>query len=511
MVKSITATICKNTLPPRYYSAIPGKDFNEDYYKHFYSQLNYNQMLYRIVLQRSTQKVLRWAQWSRVDLCLVNEMGLPSCQNISANIQVQLSCKLLTRRNDSFVEDARYQVDTQPLQDDEWGYDGQRLANTIGFDQSNRGGLQFRIRPSANDKLDPRSHNVYLYIFQSHAERDSLTASKVLPLVIGPLVINDHKDHSGFDPFSVPSMWSDVVSKNLAAQPAAAITSVNEGFWDQKQETNRSYRAYPFRCGQDERYILLEENWRSGMPGKIWDGALVITDIFAKRLAKDPSFLDNVHIMDLSAGLGCFGVAISFIYQILRRHNSVSRHGTPPSVTLTDLQEALPLIRRNYQLNMPPAKTLDQNNQQQQSLQAVSHPFVSITPLRWGMQCDSQKVTAWKPIDYIIASDVLYDPSKTSALLQTLIHLSSPGVTTVYLVYKKRALKREEEEAFFMGCRQYFDLSVMPEYPNETGLCRDESSVDGSTWLGCDIENTSTPHSIQATQFGVVVYLMKRR
>jgi hypothetical protein len=99
-------------------------------------------------------------------------------------------------------------------------------------------------------------------------------------------------------------MWSDVVSKNSAAQPTAATSlhSVNQGFWDQKQETNRSYRAYPFRCGQEERYILLEENWKSGMPGKIWDGALVITDIFAKRLAKDPSFLDNVHIMDLSAG-----------------------------------------------------------------------------------------------------------------------------------------------------------------------------------------------------------------
>jgi hypothetical protein len=306
MVKSITATICKTTLPPHYYSASPGKDINEDYYKHFYSQLNYNQLLYRIVLQRSTQKVLRLQQWSRVDLSLVNEMGLPSCQNISANIQVQLSCKLLTRRSDSFVEDARYLVDTQPLQDDAWGYEDQQSpsANTIGFNLSNRGGLQFRIRPSVNDKLDPRSHNVYLYIFQSHAERDPLTACKVLPLVIGPLAINDTNDHLGLDPYSVPSMWSDVVSKNSAAQPTAATSlhSVNQGFWDQKQETNRSYRAYPFRCGQEERYILLEENWKSGMPGKIWDGALVITDIFAKRLAKDPSFLDNVHIMDLSAG-----------------------------------------------------------------------------------------------------------------------------------------------------------------------------------------------------------------
>lgn len=164
---------------------------------------------------------------------------------------------------------------------------------------------------------------------------------------------------------------------------------------------------------------------------------------------------------------------------------------------------------------MPPATMLDRNHQQQQSPEAVNqcHPFVSITPLRWGFQCDSQKTIVLKPINYLIASDVLYDSSKASALLQTLIHLSSPGVTTVYLVYKKRALKREEEQAFFMGCSQYFDLSVMSDHSDNTdiGLCRDESSVDGSTWLGSNFENTSTPNHIQTKQSGVVVYLMKRR
>lgn len=164
---------------------------------------------------------------------------------------------------------------------------------------------------------------------------------------------------------------------------------------------------------------------------------------------------------------------------------------------------------------MPPANMLDRNHQQQTSSVEVNkyHPFVSIIPLRWGFKCDSQKVVALKPINYLIASDVLYDSSKASALLQTLIHLSSPGITTVYLVYKKRALKREEEEAFFMGCSQHFDLTVMSDQSNDTGieLCRDESSVDGSTWLGPNFENTSTPDHIRTKQSGVVVYLMKRR
>jgi hypothetical protein len=309
MVESITSTIYKDTLPPHYHSVLPVKDLNEDYYTHFYSQLNYNQLLYRIVLLRSTQKVLRLQQWSRVDLGLVNEMGLPPCQSVNTNIQVPLRCKLLTKRDYNFVEDRQYLVDARPLQDDAWGYEEQnnQLANTIGFNLSNRGGLEFRIRPCPDRHLNcqPSSswQHIYLYISQAHTDRDSVTASNALPLVIGPLLISEQSDRSYLETYPPMSMWSDVVSKGLPAHPPAnALHSVSNGFWDQKQETNRSYRAYPFFCGQEQRYILLEENWKSGMPGKIWDGALVITDLFAKRLAKDPSFLDNLHIMDLSAG-----------------------------------------------------------------------------------------------------------------------------------------------------------------------------------------------------------------
>ncbi|GAB5588507.1 hypothetical protein Unana1_03407 [Umbelopsis nana] len=192
-----------------------------------------------------------------------------------------------------------------------------------------------------------------------------------------------------------------------------------------------------------------------------------------------------------------------------RRLSSIHQFTTPPLITLTDLQEALPLIRHNYLLNMPP-QYLHQSDHSSRDA-SKDRPFVSIMPLRWGFQCDAQKFIGSKPIDYLIASDVLYDASKTSALAHTLIHLSTPDVTVVYLVYKRRALKREEEEAFFDECRQYFDISVMPACSNtlDTSLCRDEISVDGSTWLSQGLESTSTASHSQQT--GVIVYELKRK
>lgn len=315
MAKSVTVTLCKETVPLHYYTSIPTKelhDLQEDHYQHFYSKLNYNQSLFRVILQRATQKVLRLEQWNRVDLCLVNEMGLPSCQDMEANIQVQLTCKILSRKHQTFIEDPLYQVGVRPLQDDAWSNNERSQQLLIGFNKSNQGGLEYLIRRRHNNSnLESRPtasfpREVYLYICQTSGTKSPATCN-ALPLVIGPLVINE-KDTSGCSPATITQtplpMWSAVVSKNLT-QPPSTLKSVSNGFWDGKEETTKTCRAYPFLSSTKaykEQYFLMEENWKLGMPGKIWDGALVITDIFAKHLTKNPSFLDNAHVLDLSAG-----------------------------------------------------------------------------------------------------------------------------------------------------------------------------------------------------------------
>ncbi|GAB5588506.1 Cytochrome oxidase assembly factor 4 [Umbelopsis nana] len=301
MAKSVTVPLFKDTVPIHYYTSVQTKELHEDYYQHFYSKLNYNQSLHRIILQRSTQKMLRLGQWSRVDLCLVNEMGLPSCQDTETNIHVQLACKLIIRRHRTYIDSPLYEVGMQPLHDDAWGDNQRSQQSSIGFIKSNHGGFEYCIRRNAAADSNQPLGDVYLYISQAPSGPSSVTCN-VLPLVIGPLIV-DEEEIIYQDTCKAPvSMWSDVVSKRVAHP---VVKSVRNGFWDQKQETSRTYRVYPILSGlkhHQEQYFLMEENWKSGMPGKIWDGALVITDIFAKRLAKNPTFLDNAHVLDLSAG-----------------------------------------------------------------------------------------------------------------------------------------------------------------------------------------------------------------
>lgn len=203
------------------------------------------------------------------------------------------------------------------------------------------------------------------------------------------------------------------------------------------------------------------------------------------------------------------------MYQHLRQTHRADQGVKPPLITLTDVQEALPLIRHNYLMNMLPQQVRERRcptNVPEGNI--ADQALVSIQPLRWGFHCDALKILTVKPIDYLVASDVLYDSSKSSALAQTLIHLSTPGITTVYLVYKKRALKREDEEAFFKDCRKCFDINIMPASCDDdldSNLYRDETSLDGATWLTQDVDESSAKPASMVKTTNVVIYQLKRK
>ncbi|KAG2181004.1 hypothetical protein INT43_008586 [Umbelopsis isabellina] len=518
MAKSIAVSLCTDAPLPHYCPNIPKKETHEDYYKDVYLKLSYNQSLFRINLHRSTQKAIRVAQWSRVDLCLVNEVGLPLVDDMGDDVQVQLKCKVLSKGRHNFIDNQLYDIEIRPLQDDAWSSNEQKDQYLVGFYNSSYGGLEYRLqyRHNADIELDASQyHEIYLYIQQAPLENSS-HAAKVLPLAIGPMVVNKPVQTTKDVCASSMPMWSAIVAQK-PYPVALPCKSVDNGFWDQKQNTNRAYRAYPLisldkNCYQ--HYVLMEEKWKLGMPGKIWDGALVATDIFAKRLKRDPSFLDNRHVLDLSAGSGCFGLTLAAAYQHMRQPHPTDRLVKPPLITLTDVQEALPLIRHNYLLNMLPQQVREcrcPTNVPEGYFR--DQAIVSIQPLRWGFQCDALKIMTVKPIDYLVASDVLYDSSKSSALAQTLIHLSTPGITTVYLVYKKRALKREDEEAFFKDCQKYFDINIMPTFcdDSDSNLYRDETSLDGATWLTQDVDEPSTKPANMVKTTNVVIYQLKRK
>lgn len=79
-----------------------------------------------------------------------------------------------------------------------------------------------------------------------------------------------------------------------------------------------------------------------------------------------------------------------------------------PKIVLTDLEEALPLMRSNQQL-YGIKDTQD----------------LSIEPLRWGSKKDIDQVLSFTPsFDYIFVSDVLYNACDFPALISTLRQLT---------------------------------------------------------------------------------------
>lgn len=107
---------------------------------------------------------------------------------------------------------------------------------------------------------------------------------------------------------------------------------------------------------------------------------------------------------------------------------------------MTDLSEALDLIFQNRSYN---------------NLES----FTDVKPLEWGNFNDVHNVLKDGPLDFIIASDVLYKPSSFQSLVQTLDWLSrdNPGIRII-LGYKRRGLDIKTEQTFFDICSEYFTI-----------------------------------------------------
>lgn len=124
----------------------------------------------------------------------------------------------------------------------------------------------------------------------------------------------------------------------------------------------------------------------------------------------------------------------------------------PPEIVLTDLEEALPLIKGNQRLNHIPFSSR-----------------ISIKKLAWGDKKDIDRVTA-KCFDYVLALDLLYNTIHFPSLISTFYNLLDEREnTTIIMGYKPRGLKQSEENLFFNECRR--QLSV--EKLDLDSLCRE--------------------------------------
>jgi predicted nicotinamide N-methyase len=362
----------------------------------FQKSLYKNAHLLRIVLNKPIEQHIQIDKWYRMDLKLVTEMGLLVDQH---QHNIQLNGLVII---DNILKPA-FPIEIRPISEDAWNPE---VAKSMGFLASKAiGGLEYRITGTVVVS-DP------VYISLQVADRQS-NSPTILPLTVGPIWLQT--------PLSTSQNWS------------------NKEFEDLEQQQFRALRTCQNKC------FLLKEQWHIGTPGKIWDSAIVMTDILKSIFNAKPCHFSGKRILDLSAGTGYIGLSFAQLYQ---QHTVES----PPHITLTDLPEALQLIRENQSLN-----------------NIQSTPYLNIEPLSWGNKKDVEAILARGKLDIVIASDVLYNTAHFAKLVSTLRDLCDKH-TRIYLCYKQRGLTIEEERSFFILCKTQFQVSLLKQFKHEMGV-----------------------------------------
>ncbi|KAI8369303.1 putative methyltransferase-domain-containing protein [Radiomyces spectabilis] len=431
----------------------------------FYQVLQRYSTLYRIVLARPMSNGLILDEWQRIYIQVVNELGLLLDGEKAKQCCMRLSCRLLVKGPEGFVQDPNYHMETRGSLYDAWEtMDGLTSSNWPGFYDSGSGSIDVRI-VATHSKVSQKAccppKSIYIHISPVFEEPYSFHA---LPLVIGPVEVEAEKSARTNDT------------------------------WGADRQSKAMHRA--FCLDQTSMSVfLIKEGWMCGTPGKMWDSALVLSDMLVNRIRHQPQYLEHRRIIDLSAGTGSVGLLISSIYQRWFPDRM-------PQITLTDLPEALSLIEFNKNLNF----------------NSDINANVRIEPLEWGNIDHTTHIANSGPVDLIIASDVVYNPSCFSLLVQTLETLSTPGRTVIYLGYKRRGLKEEDEDQFFKLCSANFHISLVQKNQMSDGfgdwereqapLVRD--SDDGKGWMGIlPSGRTSSLGNPQET--GVRVYRLTKK
>lgn len=143
--------------------------------------------------------------------------------------------------------------------------------------------------------------------------------------------------------------------------------------------------------------------------------------------------LCHVFVTHGSGGTGLLGIALSPI---------VARY------TLTDVQALVPLIQKNvaHNRNLPslPRSTVPRRRSTHGTASKELNTNVVIEALDWealyGASPSLRRTSfQYPPIDLLLVVDCIYHPSLLPALLATIDHLATPGVTAALVVVELRA------------------------------------------------------------------------
>ncbi|KAK4516502.1 Non-essential glycogen phosphorylase [Mucor velutinosus] len=431
-------------------------DSNVDYFDH----LQRYSALYRILLATPYSTNVISKQWYRINLKLVNELDLSLTGQQKSKCWLEVGCYLLVEKNKSIIPCKECLIQCRPLQHDAW--DTTTASDIAGFQNDAVGDLEFMVSLQDEGYVSSSTASIkakyYIQIYPKQQQPSSIMA---FPLMIGPISIEEQ-----------------------TMQLASSQQPLLNDQWKQQNMSNTIYHGYRL---QDSSFLIIQEDWSLGTPGKMWDSALVLSQMIADRIKHNPGYFQKRGLVDLSAGTGCLGLLIAALYKNIYKNYQHSM----PHITLTDLPDALNLIYRN---------------------RAYNHleGYTSVKSLEWGNYQDVQNLLLEGPLHTVIASDVLYRPSTFHSLVQTLSWLSDENKNQIeiYVGYKRRGLALCDEQKFFDLCAQRFDIitvSAMPAIGTATAIRQTKkSSIEG--W----IMNEDEPDAIYKDT-GVNIYQLIRK
>lgn len=168
----------------------------------------------------------------------------------------------------------------------------------------------------------------------------------------------------------------------------------------------------------------------------VWDACLVLAKYLETICHQKPDFLSGLKVLELGCGLGVVGLTAATL---------------GAQVTLTDLPEALTLLRYNINEN--------------KSKIASMGGYAIAESLVWG---DSTSELLQEEFDLIVLADCVYYEEAVESLIQTLLQLNKPlskKKTVIYLTQELRdsEIQKRLWEMFYEKLTDSFYIEQIPE------------------------------------------------
>lgn len=247
----------------------------------FYQRLHRHSALYRMILSRPFAPELILDTWYRIDLEIVSELGLSLKGETAKSCVMELACELHGQRQGEgllhLAED--YQIQVRPLQLSAWDH-VENAPEAPGFHNSGIGGLEIKV---SGNRQHLTKTKYFLRIIPTFS---SIQTCNAIPLTIGPLEITNQAS-------STLGGWD----MDTRCRDMHRVYSLEQLISSQQRQQQQQSSLPLFN-----KYLLVKEGWNDGTPGKMWDSALVLSEMLAKKIAGNVECLDNRHVIDLSAG-----------------------------------------------------------------------------------------------------------------------------------------------------------------------------------------------------------------